>query len=84
MNISVLSQGLLSMIVGGRKRRPKNMTQKRTPPSKLLMNVKKRLYQPELCKKQQDFHLSINLTRVFIFYKKKTQNVENYDPPQNH
>ena len=33
------------------------------------MNVKKRLYQPELCKKQQDLHLSINLTRVFIFYK---------------
>lgn len=52
----------------GRKERPKTQKQRGPPPKKkLLINSKKRLSQAEVCKKQQDLHLPINLTRVFVF-----------------
>ena len=38
------------------------------PPSKSLINSSKRLSRPEICKKQQDLQLSMNLTRVFGYY----------------
>lgn len=73
----------------GRKERPKTQKQRGPPPKKkLLINSKKRLSQAEVCKKQQDLHLPINLTRVFvfIFYTPPPlyPNIENKDPPKKH
>ena len=73
----------------GRKQRPKTQKQRGPlPKKKSLINSKKRLSQAEVCKKQQDLHLPINLTRVFvfIFYTPPPlyPNVENKDPPTKH
>ena len=73
----------------GRKQRPKTQKQRGPPPKKKsLINSKKRLSQAEVCKKQQDLHLPINLTRVFvsIFYTPTPlyPNIENKDPPKKH
>ena len=55
---------------------------------KSLITSKKRLSHAEVCKKQQELHLPINLTRVFvfIFYTPPPlyPNVENKDPPKKH
>ena len=70
-----------------RKQRPTIQKQRGPPPKKKsLINSKKRLSQAEVCKKQQDLHLPINLTRVFvfIFYTPLYPNVENKDPPKKH
>ena len=72
----------------GRKRKPRNQNRRPPPPSKSLINSLKRLSGPEICKKQQDLQLSMNLTRVFVFYNPPppapTPKVENQDSPQNH
>ena len=73
----------------GRKQRPKTQKQRGPPPKKKsLINSKKRLSQAEVCKKQQDLHLPINLTRVFVFIfynpaPPATSNVDNKDPLKN-
>ena len=44
-------------------------TKNEEPPlSNSLVNSSKRLSRPDICKKQQDLQLSMNLTRVFVFY----------------
>ena len=66
--------------------RPKNKEAPRQK-KKSLINSKKRLSQPEVCKKQQDLHLPINLNRVFVFIfytPSPYPNVENKDPPKKH
>ena len=56
---------VLDVWVENESQRPKNED---PPPSKSLINSSKRLSRPEICKKQQDLQLSMNLTRVFVFY----------------
>ena len=56
---------VLDVWVENESQRPKNED---PPPSKSLINSLKRLSGREICKKQQDLQLSMNLTRVFVFY----------------
>ena len=78
---------VLDVWVENESQRPKNED---PPPSKSLINSLKRPSGPEICKKQQDLQLSMNLTRVFVFYNPPsplsapTPKVENQDYPQNH
>ena len=76
---------VLDVWVENESQRPKNED---PPPSKSLINSLKRLSGREICKKQQDLQLSMNLTRVFVFYNPPppapTPKVENQDSPQNH
>ena len=77
---------VLDVWVENESQRPKNED---PPPSKSLINSSKRLSRPEMCKKQQDLQLSMNLSRVFVFYNPPpppapTPKVENQDSSQNH
>ena len=58
---------VLDVWVENESQRPKNED---PPPSKSLINSLKRLSGREICKKQQDLQLSMNLTRVFVFYNR--------------
>ena len=73
---------VLDVWVENERQRPKNED---PPLSKSLINSSKRLSRPEICKKQQDFQLSMNLTRVFVFNTPPpTPNEENQDSSQKH